>query len=216
MPHVRHVQQRVSQLQDYIEVVPDWINYAIMDEITDSFAPMIQQIESEVDSIDDLVLLYKSDQSDMVLRIGTCRKKVIQMVRLLGTKVEVVRGLMKRIEERTIEQELLNNPNVAKIYPDVGLYLGDVQDHILTMLQNLNHYETVLSRSESNYLARISIELTQTSNSTNHVIGRLTIFATVLLPMNLVTGLWGEFFVSICHVMYSLILYVRYECKSTR
>lgn len=196
MPHVRHVQQRVSQLQDYIEVVPDWINYAIMDEITDSFAPMIQQIESEVDSIDDLVLLYKSDQSDMVLRIGTCRKKVIQMVRLLGTKVEVVRGLMKRIEERTIEQELLNDPNVTKIYPDVGLYLGDVQDHILTMLQNLNHYETVLARSESNYLARISIELTQTSNSTNHVIGRLTIFATVLLPMNLVTGLWGEFLFS--------------------
>lgn len=196
MPHVRHVQQRVSQLQDYIEVVPDWINYAIMDEITDSFAPMIQQIESEVDSIDDLVLLYKSDQSDMVLRIGTCRKKVIQMVRLLGTKVEVVRGLMKRIEERTIEQELLNDPIVTKIYPDVGLYLGDVQDHILTMLQNLNHYETVLARSESNYLARISIELTQTSNSTNHVIGRLTIFATVLLPMNLVTGLWGEFLFS--------------------
>ncbi|KAG2233178.1 hypothetical protein INT48_005016 [Thamnidium elegans] len=191
VPHVRHVQQRVNQLQDYIEVVPDWINYAIMDEITDSFAPMIQQIESEVDSIDDLVLLYKSDQSDMVLRIGTCRKKVIQMVRLLGTKVEVVRGLMKRIEERSIEQELSNDPNISKIYPDVGLYLGDVQDHILTMLQNLNHYETVLARSESNYLARISIELTQTSNSTNHVIGRLTIFATVLLPMNLVTGLWG-------------------------
>ncbi|CAO3643453.1 unnamed protein product [Mucor hiemalis] len=196
VPHVRHVQQRVKQLEDYIEVVPDWINYAVMDEITDSFAPMIQQIESEVDAIDDLVLLYKTDQSDMVLRIGTCRKKVIQLVRLLGTKVEVVRALMKRIEERSIdmpiqqEQDLIENP-AAKIYPDVGLYLGDVQDHILTMLQNLNHYETVLARSESNYLARISIELTQTSNSTNLVIGRLTIFATVLLPMNLVTGLWG-------------------------
>lgn len=161
-----------------------------MDEITDSFAPMIQQIESEVDVIDDLVLLYKTDQSDMILRIGTCRKRVIQMVRLLSTKVEVVRGLIKRImEERHFE---MNDEEGGKIYPDVGLYLGDVQDHILTMLQNLNHYETVLSRSESNYLARISIELTQTSNSTNHVIGRLTIFATVLLPMNLVTGLWGK------------------------
>lgn len=195
----------MKQLQDYIEVVPDWINYAIMDEITDSFAPMIQQIESEVDAIDDLVLLYKIDQSDMILRIGTCRKKVIQMVRLLGTKVEVVRGLLKKIEEREpaaahherVKDEQEDQSEAAvmqqhqKIYPDVGLYLGDVQDHILTMLQNLNHYETVLARSESNYLARVSIELTQTSNSTNHVIGRLTIFATVLLPMNLVTGLWG-------------------------
>jgi Mg2+ and Co2+ transporter CorA len=166
-----------------------------MDEITDSFAPMIQQIESEVDAIDNLILLYKADQSDMIQRIGNCRKKVIQIVRLLAAKVEVLKSLMKRIEERTEEE---TKPNVfeeedeGRIYPDVALYLGDVQDHILTMLQNLSHYETVLARSESNYLARISIELTQTSNSTNHVIGRLTIFATVLLPMNLVTGLWGE------------------------
>ena len=197
MPHTEHVLERVIQLQDYIEVVPDWINYAIMDEITDSFAPMIQQIESEVDTIDDLVLLYKTDQTDMVLRIGTCRKRVIQMVRLLGTKAEVVKALMKRIEERTVRSDSLeeeaNDAEMGRIYPDVGLYLGDVQDHILTMLQNLNHYETVLARSESNYLARISIELTQTSNSTNHVIGRLTIFATILLPMNLINGLWGKF-----------------------
>ncbi|KAG1175453.1 hypothetical protein G6F70_000360 [Rhizopus microsporus] len=197
VPHTEHVLERVIQLQDYIEVVPDWINYAIMDEITDSFAPMIQQIESEVDTIDDLVLLYKTDQTDMVLRIGTCRKRVIQMVRLLGTKAEVVKALMKRIEERTVRSDSLeeeaNDAEMGRIYPDVGLYLGDVQDHILTMLQNLNHYETVLARSESNYLARISIELTQTSNSTNHVIGRLTIFATILLPMNLITGLWGKF-----------------------
>ncbi|OBZ87238.1 putative metal ion transporter C17A12.14 [Choanephora cucurbitarum] len=193
VPHVHHVKQRIRQLQDYIEIVPDWINYAIMDEITDSFAPIIQQIESEVDSIDDSVMLYKANQTDVVLRIGTCRKKVIQMVRLLGTKVEVIRGLTKRIlEEHQADQDMLDTLlTEEKIYPDVGLYLGDVQDHILTMLQNLSHYETVLARSESNYLARISIELTQTSNSTNHVIGRLTIFATIMLPMNLITGLWG-------------------------
>lgn len=59
------------------------------------------------------------------------------------------------------------------------------------MLQNLSHYETVLARAHSNYLAQISIKLSQTSNSTNDVIGRLTVFATILLPMNLVTGLWG-------------------------
>ncbi|KAI9475481.1 MAG: hypothetical protein EXX96DRAFT_573509 [Benjaminiella poitrasii] len=192
VPHVHHVEERVRQLQDYIEIVPDWINYAIIDEITDSFAPLIHQIESDVDAIDNFVLLYyKADQSDMILRIGTCRKRVVQMVRLLGTKIDVVRGLIKRITEERQRWMDDNGCGQEKIYPDVGLYLGDVQDHILTMLQNLSHYETVLARSESNYLARISIELTQTSNSTNHVIGRLTIFATVMLPMNLVTGLWG-------------------------
>jgi Mg2+ and Co2+ transporter CorA len=86
-------------------------------------------------------------------------------------------------------------------------------DHIITMLQNLNHYETILSRAHSNYLAQISIELTQTSNSFNQTVSRLTVFATVLgkydilsscvclrktnllhglsVPMNIITGLWG-------------------------
>ncbi|KAI8978452.1 cora-like Mg2+ transporter protein-domain-containing protein [Pilobolus umbonatus] len=192
IPMIRHVHQRVKRIQDYVETVPHWMNYVLIDEITDSFTPIMQQIESEVDGIDDSILFHKADQSDMILRIGTCRKKVMQIVRLLGPKTEVLKALMKRVNEREERKEdCIEEEEETRIHPDIGLYLGDVQDHISTLLQNLNHYETVLARSETNYLARISIELTQTSNSTNHIIGRLTIFATILLPMNLVTGLWG-------------------------
>src|SRR5436190_8269563 len=63
-------------------------------------------------------------------------------------------------------------------------------DHILTMVQNLNHYETILSRSHSNYLAQISIEMAKANNDTNHTLSRLTVLGTILIPMNLVTGLW--------------------------
>ncbi|RUS12945.1 hypothetical protein BC937DRAFT_86635 [Endogone sp. FLAS-F59071] len=59
------------------------------------------------------------------------------------------------------------------------------------MTQNLNHYDKILARSHSNYLAQISIELAQTSSVTNDAVGRLTAFATIIVPMNLVTGLWG-------------------------
>lgn len=59
------------------------------------------------------------------------------------------------------------------------------------MVQNLNHYEQMLARSHSNYLAQISIEQTQTSAVAGDVVGRLTVFATLIMPMGLVTGLWG-------------------------
>ncbi|KAI9012099.1 hypothetical protein CLU79DRAFT_770493 [Phycomyces nitens] len=233
-PHMNSVYQRIVQLQDHLLTVPDWINYAVMDEITDSFAPVIQQIEAEVNSIEEVVLdsvLDANVDADMVNRIGDCRKHVMQLLRLLGTKADVLRTLIKRCETiRSAEdyssswaskssQTLVGSPALrplantsmhrrkgsspsqvtplfleeeeGRMVPDVGLYLGDIQDHILGMLQNLNHYDTVLARSHSNYLTRISIALTQTSNSTNQVIGRLTIFATILLPMNLITGLWG-------------------------
>jgi magnesium transporter len=48
-----------------------------------------------------------------------------------------------------------------------------------------------VSRAHSNYLAHISIELTQSSNRTNDVVAKLTILASLIVPMNLVTGLWG-------------------------
>jgi magnesium transporter len=142
----------------------------LIDDITDGFGPLIQSIEYEVDSVDELVLILKeAEQSDMLRRIGTCRKKVMGLLRLMGNKADVVKGLAKRCNE---------NWSVAP-KSDIGLYLSDIQvrslfyshhtkvsiansfqlqDHLITMTQNLNHYEKILSRSHSNYLAQISIE----------------------------------------------------------
>lgn len=181
-PHPQNVRRRIKQLKDYINVTSDWISYALIDDITDAFGPLIQSIEYEVDSIDELVLILKeAEQSDMLRRIGTCRKKVMGLLRLMGNKADVVKGLAKRCNE---------NWRVAPT-SDIGLYLSDIQDHLITMTQNLNHYEKILSRSHSNYLAQISIEMTDANNQINDVLSKLTALGTVLIPMNLITGMWG-------------------------
>ncbi|KLO19888.1 cora-domain-containing protein [Schizopora paradoxa] len=181
-PHPQNVRRRIKQLKDYISVTSDWISYALIDDITDAFGPLIQNIEYEVDSIDELVLILKeAEQSDMLRRIGTCRKKVMGLLRLMGNKADVVKGLAKRCNE---------NWSIAP-KSDIGLYLSDIQDHLITMTQNLNHYEKILSRSHSNYLAQISIEMTDANNQINDVLSKLTALGTVLIPMNLITGLWG-------------------------
>ena len=99
-PHSQNVRRRIKQLRDYISVTSDWISYALIDDITDAFGPLIQGIEYEVDSIDELVLILKdAEQSDMLRRIGTCRKKVMGLLRLMGNKADVVKGLAKRCNE---------------------------------------------------------------------------------------------------------------------
>jgi magnesium transporter len=68
-PHPLNVRRRIKQLKDYISVTSDWISYALIDDITDAFGPLIQSIEYEVDSIDELVLILKeAEQSDMLRR----------------------------------------------------------------------------------------------------------------------------------------------------
>ncbi|KAG0205616.1 CorA metal ion transporter [Mortierella sp. GBA30] len=182
VPHCRNVRKRIRHLKERMEVTPDWINYAIIDDIVDTFAPLIRQVETEVDMIDELVLiLTESEQSDMLRRIGNCRKRVMSLLRLLTGKADVIKGLIKRYEGR------IGRKNMGEI----GLFMGDIQDHIITMLQNLSHYEKILSRSHSNYLAQINIEMTSASNETNDVLTKLTVMGSIVLPMNLVTGLWG-------------------------
>jgi len=205
-------------------LTPDWINYALLDDITDSFASPIQTIEYEVDSIDELVLLLRENETtDMLRRIGSCRKNVMAMSRLLANKADVLRGLMKRFDERYAIAPLVPSSIIApttvapSTAPSDGhepapsgtapqhhnahhhhhrdgemlLYLGDILDHVLTMLQSLSGYEKVLDRSHSNYLAQISLEINQLSNKTNEVVGTLTFFASLIVPMTFITGLWG-------------------------
>lgn len=230
-PHPANVRRRIRQLRDYLLLSSDWISYAIIDDITDVFQPLIEHIEDEVDDIDEAILRLhsgadkwlKNDRgvtkehthddavtatestSDMLRRVGDCRKRVMSLYRLLGNKADVIKGFAKRCNERW------------EVAPrsEIGLYLGDIQDHIITMTSNLGHYEKyaiataaahirlvhkrfanglshrILSRSHGNYLAQINIRMNERQEQTADVLGKLTVLGTIVLPMNIITGLWG-------------------------
>ncbi|KAE9386780.1 hypothetical protein BT96DRAFT_1026101 [Gymnopus androsaceus JB14] len=58
-PHPFSVRRRIKAAQGLHFRHLDWISYALIDDITDAFGPLIQSIEYEVDSIDELVLILK-------------------------------------------------------------------------------------------------------------------------------------------------------------
>ncbi len=211
-PHPANVRRRIRQLSDYMILSSDWISYAIIDDITDVFVPLIQRIEEEVDDIDDAILQMHSahgpdgqkqkegggssnnantsvggtgtateTDTNMLLRVGDCRKRVMSLYRLLGNKADVIKGFAKRCNEHW------------EVAPrsEIGLYLGDIQDHIVTMTSNLSHYEKILARSHGNYLAQINIRMNERQEQTADVLGKLTVLGTIVLPMNIITGLWG-------------------------
>ena len=74
---------------------------------------------------------------------------------------------------------------------DVGLYLSDIQDHVVTMMSNLGHFEKMLSRSHSNYLAQLSVDNITQGNQVNANLAKVTVIATILLPLNLICGMFG-------------------------
>ncbi|KAK4186860.1 hypothetical protein QBC35DRAFT_475090 [Podospora australis] len=180
--HASHVRKRITMLKDYVSLSSDWICYALIDDIVDSFAPVISTLERDTDQIEDEVYLARDDDmAQFIRKIGTARKNTMALMRLLGGKADVLRGFTKRCNEN------------YKVTPrmDIGMYLGDIQDHVVTMMNNLGHFEKMLSRAHSNYLAQISIESIAQGTSTNRVLSKITLLASIIVPLNVVTGLFG-------------------------
>ncbi|KAK9467175.1 hypothetical protein V1512DRAFT_290959 [Lipomyces arxii] len=180
--HTANVRRRIRQLRDYVTVSADWICYALIDDIVDGFAPVIHEIEQEADGIEDSVFVAReSDFGDMLKRIGESRKTVMTLMRLLSGKADVIKMFAKRCNEQW---------DVAP-KGEIGLYLGDIQDHIVTMYQNLSAYEKILSRSHANYLAQLQVESFHANNRVTDMLSKVTLLGTVLVPLNLITGLFG-------------------------
>ncbi|KXX79464.1 Magnesium transporter ALR2 [Madurella mycetomatis] len=180
--HASQVRKRITMLKDYVALSSDWICYALIDDIVDSFAPVISKLEGDTDQIEDEVFIARTDDMAQFLRkIGTARKNTMALMRLLGGKADVLRGFTKRCNEN------------YKVTPrmDIGLYLGDIQDHVVTMMNNLGHFEKMLSRAHSNYLAQISIDGIAQGTNTNKVLSKITLLASIIVPLNVVTGLFG-------------------------
>jgi len=237
-PHPANVRRRIRQLSDYMSPSADWISYAIIDDVTDVYGPLVGDIEKEVNEIDEDILYMHTTAADnavastqptkakapsdsqrpksskgsnkrdskeaqnqgdlgaakaegdktigesggdMLRRIGECRKTVMGLYRLLGNKADVIKGFAKRCNEQ------------HKVAPrsEIGLYLGDIQDHIVTMTGNLSHYESLLSRAHGNYVAQINIRMNERAEQNADVLGKLTVLGTIVLPMNIITGMWG-------------------------
>jgi magnesium transporter len=181
-PHCRNVRKRIGKMSDYLALGADWVCYALIDDIVDSFGPVIRDAERESENIEDQVFIARQDDYAALLRqIGISRKRVLNMMRLLGGKADVIKGFAKRCNEQFS----------AAPRADIGLYLGDIQDHVVTMMSNLGHVEKMLSRSHGNYLAQLNVDNLVRANRTNNALSKITLVATILVPLNLICGLFG-------------------------
>ncbi|KAI0181038.1 cora-like Mg2+ transporter [Hypoxylon sp. FL1284] len=180
--HASHVRKRISSLKEYVSLSSDWICYALIDDIVDCFAPAINRIEIMTESIEDQVFISRPNDKQLFLRkIGNLRKNTLSLMRVLGGKADILKGFTKRCNEH------------YQVTPrmDIGMYLGDIQDHVVTMMTSLTHFEKILSRSHSNYLAQLTIDSITEGTKTNAGLSKITVFATIIVPLNVVTGLFG-------------------------
>lgn len=180
--HASNVRQRIAQRHEVPSLSSDWICYAMIDDIVDSFAPITRDAEKAAGILEDEVSIARqNDFGPLLQRIGLVRKKVMSLLRLLGGKADVIKGLAKRCNE---EYEA-----TPRGYTE--LYHGDIQDHVVMILTNLAHLEKVLSRLHGNYLASLFVKDIMVGNHINSSLTRITILATFLMPLTILTLVFG-------------------------
>lgn len=55
----------------------------------------------------------------------------------------------------------------------------------------LTTISSLLSRAHSNYLAQINILMNERQEQTADVLGKLTVLGTIVVPLNIICGMWG-------------------------
>ena len=111
-------------------------------------------------------------QSKMLKRITETRKIVTGLSRLLTPKNDSVRGLRKRLVE-------LRGASMS--VTEMTIYMGDVHDHIVSLLSHLASSDNRLGDIHFSYLCSIRINNNRVSHSTDEILVVLaTITVTVL------------------------------------
>lgn len=126
--------------------------------------------------------------ANTLLRMARARRLVTSLTRLLATKSEVISQIRKRF---LIGGRQTDTPQ-ANDDLEIAIYMGDIQDHILTLQQSLHHYEHMLSDSHPAYLTQLSTHLAKTKQYTDKAILMLSVISIGIMCIQLPIGLFSQ------------------------
>lgn len=124
----------------------------------------------------------KDAANTSLLRMARIRRLVTSLARLLAAKSEVVAQLKKRLLTGSISKA---------DDTEVAIYMGDVQDHILTMQHSLSHYERMLSQSHPIYLSQLRNTVSKTKAGADQALIVLTIVSIAVLCIQTLIGVFS-------------------------
>ncbi|KII93749.1 hypothetical protein PLICRDRAFT_403555 [Plicaturopsis crispa FD-325 SS-3] len=122
-------------------------------------------------------------------RMARARRLVTSLTRLLATKSEVVTRIQKRL--LTTSEYGLGNGAAKNEDAEVAIYMGDIQDHILTLQHSLAHYERMLSQSHPAFLSHLRTIVSRTKGGTDKALMTLTIVTMAVLCCQTLIGVFS-------------------------
>ncbi len=146
----------------------DYLAYALTDAIVDSYFLMLEKIEERIDTLEEH--LVTNPKPETLQDIHDLKTEMIYLRKAVWPLREVISGMQRR-----------DSPLILK---STQVYLRDVYDHTIQIIDNIESFRDMLSGMVDLYLSSVS-------NKMNEVMKVLTVIATIFIPLTFVTGLYG-------------------------
>lgn len=165
----------------------------------DSFVAPIAQIEHRVNEIDDQIYTTRiGDTHAFMLNIEAVRKNILSLISLLSSKIDVLGAYTNHRSGEGASGSGSGSDcggededEDAGPGDDIHLYIDDVQDHVVTMLSSLHHFESLVSRAQKNCVAQLEVDNVVVRRRVERYIVRITILTLILSFLNLISGLFS-------------------------
>ena len=145
-----------------------YLLYRILDGLVDYCFPSLNKIIETVDGLE--VRIFDMAATELARELLVTKRDILAYRRIVRPQIEVLELLEKK------EYPFL------KVDPDV--YFGDLADHMRRISVELEDLKEVIQGLHDTHVSL-------TTDRTNEVIRTLTVIATIMLPLSVISGLYG-------------------------
>lgn len=151
---------------------PDYLAYALTDTIVDHYFVILERIGEKIEDVEEVLLTNPTNQT--MQAIHAMKRDMVHLRRSIWPLREVTSALEKG------ESPL--------IHSSTRIYLRDVYDHTIQVIDTIESSRDILS-------GMLDIYLSSVSNKMNSVMKVLTIIATIFMPLTFIAGIYGMNFI---------------------
>jgi len=163
------VRQRIRKSSGRIRAAgTDYLAYALVDAVVDSYFPVVDRYADRLDELDDLVLADSDPK--IVSRLHQVRRDLLLLRRAVRPHREAINALIRETHQL--------------MHDETRVYLRDCFDHTIQLMELLEVYRELCGDLSEQHRAMMS-------NRMNEIMKVLTIIATIFIPLSFIAGLYG-------------------------
>ena len=147
---------------------PDYLAYALLDAIMDSYFPILERYQNRMVALEDEAGGNPTNETPR--KIQNLRRDILEMRRVAWSTRELL-----------LQLQHMESPIVTK---PTQLYIRDVYDHAIAVMEMLESYRDTVSSLLEIYHAKVNVMI-------NDVMKALTLMATLFTPALIISSLYG-------------------------